>query len=183
MLLRYPAHRRALDVNPSTSKSFVFRSVRAELQMARTKQTANKAKGGPAKVLSKGKHKEKKKSAPAMGGVRKPHRFKPGTVALREIRRFQRGTENLIKKLPFQRLVREIACSIKSDARCQASTVQALQHAAEMYLIELMRKTNLSTIHGKRKTVMPKDIQLTMEILEDENFPFKKEEDTNIKAQ
>ena len=47
------------------------------------------------------------------GGVKKPHRFRPGTVALREIRRYQKSTELLIRKLPFQRLVREIAQDFK----------------------------------------------------------------------
>jgi hypothetical protein len=49
----------------------------------------------------------------AAGGVKKPHRFRPGTVALREIRRYQKSTELLIRKLPFQRLVREIAQDFK----------------------------------------------------------------------
>ena len=53
-------------------------------------------------------------SAPT-GGVKKPHRYKPGTVALREIRRYQKSTELLIRKLPFQRLVHEIAQDFKAD--------------------------------------------------------------------
>ena len=58
---------------------------------------------------------EKDKSAPATGGVKKPHRYRPGTVALREIRRYQKSTELLIRKMPFQRLVREIAQDFKTD--------------------------------------------------------------------
>ena len=75
--------------------------------MARTKQTARKSTGGkdPRKQLAT---KAARKSAPATGGVKKPHRYRPGTVALREIRRYQKSTELLIRKLPFQRLVREI---------------------------------------------------------------------------
>ncbi|WP_143213447.1 hypothetical protein, partial [Acinetobacter baumannii] len=74
--------------------------------MARTKQTARKSTGGkaPRKQLAT---KAARKSAPATGGVKKPHRYRPGTVALREIRRYQKSTELLIRKLPFQRLVRE----------------------------------------------------------------------------
>jgi hypothetical protein len=77
-------------------------------EMARTKQTARKSTGGkaPRKQLAT---KAARKSAPATGGVKKPHRYRPGTVALREIRRYQKSTELLIRKLPFQRLVREIA--------------------------------------------------------------------------
>src|SRR4051812_10167752 len=76
--------------------------------MARTKQTARKSTGGkaPRKQLAT---KAARKSAPSTGGIKKPHRFRPGTVALREIRRYQKSTELLIRKLPFQRLVREIA--------------------------------------------------------------------------
>ena len=72
-----------------------------------------------------------RKSAPAAGGVKKPHRYRPGTVALREIRRYQKSTELLIRKLPFQRLVREIAQEFKTDLRFQGSAVLALQEAAE----------------------------------------------------
>ncbi|CAO3596055.1 unnamed protein product [Absidia cylindrospora] len=82
--------------------------------MARTKQTARKSTGGkaPRKQLAT---KAARKSAPTTGGVKKPHRYKPGTVALREIRRYQKSTELLIRKLPFQRLVRELAQDFKTD--------------------------------------------------------------------
>ena len=72
-----------------------------------------------------------RKSAPETGGVKKPHRYRPGTVALREIRRYQKSTELLVRKLPFQRLVREIAQEFKTDLRFQGSAVLALQEAAE----------------------------------------------------
>ncbi|CAB4069255.1 H3 [Lepeophtheirus salmonis] len=78
-----------------------------------------------------------RKSAPATGGVKKPHRYRPGTVALREIRRYQKSTELLIRKLPFQRLVREIAQDFKTDLRFQSSAVMALQEASEAYLVGL----------------------------------------------
>uniref|UniRef100_UPI00358E5A57 histone H3-like n=1 Tax=Myxine glutinosa TaxID=7769 RepID=UPI00358E5A57 len=103
--------------------------------MARTKQTARKSTGGkaPRKQLAT---KAARKSAPATGGVKKPHRYRPGTVALREIRRYQKSTELLIRKLPFQRLVREIAQDFKTDLRFQSSAVMALQEASEAYLTE-----------------------------------------------
>uniref|UniRef100_A0A670JBW4 Histone H3 n=1 Tax=Podarcis muralis TaxID=64176 RepID=A0A670JBW4_PODMU len=90
--------------------------------MARTKQTARKSTGGkaPRKQLAT---KAARKSAPATGGVKKPHRYRPGTVALREIRRYQKSTELLIRKLPFQRLVREIAQDFKTDLRFQSSAI------------------------------------------------------------
>jgi hypothetical protein len=99
--------------------------------MARTKQTARKSTGGkaPRKQLAT---KAARKSAPATGGIKKPHRFRPGTVALREIRRYQKSTELLIRKLPFQRLVREIAQDFKTDLRFQTSAILALQEACEV---------------------------------------------------
>ncbi|EJK54772.1 hypothetical protein THAOC_25571 [Thalassiosira oceanica] len=133
------------------------------VKMARTKQTARKSTGGkaPRKQLAT---KAARKSAPATGGVKKPHRYRPGTVALREIRRYQKSTDLLIRKLPFQRLVREIAQDFKSDLRFQGSAVLALQEAAEAYLVGLFEDTNLCAIHAKRVTIMPKDIQLARRI-------------------
>ena len=132
--------------------SFELRSVHIVQQsfaMARTKQTARKSTGGkaPRKQLAT---KAARKSAPATGGVKKPHRYRPGTVALREIRRYQKSTELLIRKLPFQRLVREIAQDFKTDLRFQSSAVMALQEASEAYLVGLFEDTNLCAIHAKR---------------------------------
>lgn len=89
-------------------------------------------------------------SAPSTGGVKKPHRYRPGTVALREIRRYQKSTELLIRKLPFQRLVRELAQEFKTDLRFQSTAILALQEAAEAYLVGLFEDTNLCAIHAKR---------------------------------
>lgn len=132
--------------------------------MARTKQTARKSTGGktPRKKLVT---KAALKSAPAALGLRKPHRYRPGTVALREIRRYQKSTDLLIRKLPFQRLVREIAHeqfkgTKKQDLRFQSSAVLALQEASEAYLIGYFQDANLCAIHAKRVTLMPRDFQL-----------------------
>ncbi|XP_039723142.1 uncharacterized protein LOC120606096 [Pteropus medius] len=153
-------------VPPTKSKrheSFFQLSSFLYLAMARTKQTARKSTGGkaPRKQLAT---KAARKSAPATGGVKKPHRYRPGTVALREIRRYQKSTELLIRKLPFQRLVREIAQDFKTDLRFQSSAVMALQEACEAYLVGLFEDTNLCAIHAKRVTIMPKDIQLARRI-------------------
>ena len=130
--------------------------------MARTKLTARKTPAGktPKKHLAT---KAAKKSS-ATSGVKKPHRFRPGTVALREIRKYQKSTELLVRKLPFQRLVREIAQEYKSDLRFQSSAVLALQEAAEAYLVGLFEDTNLCAIHAKRVTIMPRDMQLARRI-------------------
>jgi histone H3 len=132
-------------------------------RMARTKQTARKSTGGkaPRKHVAS---KAARKATPSGAGIKKPHRFRPGTVALREIRRYQKSTELLIRKLPFQRLVREIAQDFKTDLRFQASAIAALQEASEAYLVGLFEDTNLCAIHAKRVTIMPKDIQLARRI-------------------
>uniref|UniRef100_A0A803L2R8 Core Histone H2A/H2B/H3 domain-containing protein n=1 Tax=Chenopodium quinoa TaxID=63459 RepID=A0A803L2R8_CHEQI len=96
--------------------------------------------------------------------VKKAHRYKPGTVALREIRKYQKTTDLLIRKLPFQRLVREIAQDLKTDMCFQSHAVFALQEASEAYLAGLFKDTNLCAIHAKRVTIMPKDIQLALRI-------------------
>ena len=150
--------------------------------MARTKQTARQGytqkeidvaaqmgiilrnKGGgkaPRKQLAT---KAKYRQAPGTGGVKKPHRYRPGTVALREIRKYQKSTELLIRKLPFQRLVREIAQDFKNDLRFQSTAILAMQEASEAYLVSLFEDTNLCAIHAKRVTIMPKDIQLARRI-------------------
>ncbi|XP_032985871.1 histone H3.3A-like [Rhinolophus ferrumequinum] len=130
---------------------------------ARTKQTARKSTGGKAprkQLATKAAH----KSAPSTGGAKKPHRYRPGTVALREIRRYQKSAELLIRKLPFQHLVREIAQDFKTDLRFQSAAIGALQEASEAYLVGLFEDTNLCAIHAKRVTIIPKDTQLARRI-------------------
>ncbi len=128
--------------------------------MARTKQTARKSTGGkaPRKQLAS------KTARKASDGAKKARKYRPGTVAMREIRRYQKTTDLLIKKAPFQRLVREIAQDFKTDLRFQGSAIQALQEASEAYLVGLFEDTNLCAIHAKRVTIMPKDIQLARRI-------------------
>ncbi len=137
--------------------------------MARTKQTARKttrgmALGGKGKTLAtKGRRRQRKST----GGVKKPHRYRPGTVALREIRRYQKSTELLIAKAPFSRLCREIMVNeiVKDSSwRMTLSSVMAQQEASEAYLVGLFEDTNLCAIHAKRVTIMPKDIQLARRI-------------------
>ena len=101
-----------------------------------------------------------------IGGVKKPHRYRPGTVALREIRRFQKSTDVVIRKLPFQRLVREITQNLfyGKDYRFQSLSMLALQEASEAYLIRLLEDTNLAAMHAKRVTIMPRDMALARRI-------------------
>ena len=88
------------------------------------------------------------------------NRYRPGCLALQEIRHYQKCTNLLIRKLPFQRLIRELAQKFKVDVRFRSSTLMALQEAAEAYLVRLFEDTNLCAIHAKWVTIMPKDIQL-----------------------
>ncbi|XP_058302071.1 histone H3.3A-like [Hylobates moloch] len=131
--------------------------------MARTKQTAVNPPVGkpPRKQLAT---KVARKSATSTGGVKKPHRYRPGTLALREIGRYQKSTELLIRKLLFRRLVREIARDFKTDLRFQSAAIGAPPEASEAYLVGLFEDTNLCALHAKRVTIMPKDVQLARRI-------------------
>jgi histone H3 len=144
--------------------------------MARTKQTARKTVDGKT-PRQQAIQKSARKTAPTTSGVkhaekleRKPHRFRPGTVALREIRKYQKSTDTLIRKLPFQRLVREIAADLAmkpQDAdqwRFQYSAFEALQYASEAYIVSIFEDTNLVAIHAKRTTIQPKDMKLALRI-------------------
>ena len=124
---------------------------------------ARKSTGGkaPRKNLAT---KAAQKSAPSAGGIKKPHRWRPGTVALREIRQFQKSTDLLIRRAPFARLVREVAADIHGDMRFQSTAVLALQEASEAYLVGLFEAANLCAIHAKRVTLMPKDMLLARRI-------------------
>ena len=131
--------------------------------MARTKESSRKSTGKlPREVLvTKGKKSAAAKTSQSTSqNQKKVHRFRPGTVALRDIRRYQRGTDLLLRKLPFQRIVREIAMTGKDGLRFQASAVLAMQEATEAHLVNLFADTCLCAIHGRRVTIMPKDIQL-----------------------
>jgi histone H3 len=103
-------------------------------------------------------------SVPLLQDIKKPHRYRPGTVALCEIRRYQKSTELLIRKLPFQRLARELIHDVRGDLRFQSTALLAAHEASKVYLVGLLEDTNLCAIHAKRVTIMPKDIQLSRRI-------------------
>ena len=96
------------------------------------------------------------------GRVRKPRRYRPGTVALREIRRYQMSTEFLIRKIPFQTLVREVVTALfpSENYRFQSTALLALQEASEDYLVRMFTQVNDLAIHGKRVTIKPEDIHI-----------------------
>ena len=136
-------------------------------------QRSGSIKAHLAKLQMKAANKAAKKSSmkAPKGGVKKPHRFQPGTVALKEIRRYQKSTELLIRKLPFQWLVREISGDHKvitsplcGKVRFQSLAIKVLQEALEAYIVGLFEDTNLCAIHAKTVTIMPKGIQLARRI-------------------
>lgn len=132
--------------------------------MTRTKAQAQKVNQGKPRPSSRGYKRPPKALCNNNSTAPQKKRFRPGTVALREIRKYQKSSELLIKKLPFQRLVREVAGEFCSDVRFQSAAIGALQEAAESYLVGLFEDTNLCAIHAKRVTIMPKDIQLARRI-------------------
>jgi histone H3 len=101
----------------------------------------------------------------ASGGVKRAHRWHPGTVSLREIRRYQKSTELLIKKAPFQRIVREIAEEFKDGVRFEKGAIEALQHATEAYMIEFLEKANAVATEDGRVTLSLKDVRTAKKLL------------------
>ena len=133
--------------------------------MTRTKQASKKASlaiKAPRKTISF--KSPAIKTAPIPMNIKRPRRYRPGTIALREIRKFQKTTDLFIRELQFQRLVREIATEYKSDLRFQTQAILALQEACEAYLVNLFEDTNLCAIHAKRVTIKTKDILLAKRI-------------------
>ncbi len=128
--------------------------------MARVKQTARKSTGGvppPFHLTTKAARLAGEKAI----AMRKPHSWRPGTVAAREIHKFQKTTDLLIRKAPLQHLVREVALKFgKSDLQMQSTAVLALQEAAEYFMVDVFSNTNLCTLHSKRVTIMIKDLVL-----------------------
>ena len=132
----------------------------------------NRSKVSPS---SKPIAKNMKKTAPAEGGVKEKRKmkFKPGTVALREIKKYQKSTDLLLPRAPFQRLVRNICQEIDSDLRFQAQALMALQESAEAYLTGVFEDANLCSIHAKRVTLMKKDMELARRIRGDQNLDYR----------
>ena len=130
--------------------------------MARTKRTARKDEVD--KKWSTFAKKQPRSQSDKASAQHQPHRYRPGMVALREIRRYQKSTELLIRKLPFQGLVREILQGFGVGFRVTPAMMMALQEAAEAYLVQLLEDSNLCAIHAKCITIQPKDIQLARRI-------------------
>ena len=152
-------------LKPKKPSAQSVKEAQAELKRILAGKREEQRKKAAARMAKKGGQKAPK------GGVKKRYRYRPGTVALKQIRQYQKSTELLIRKLPFQRLVREIASDsevIKSPlcgkVRFQSAAIMALQEATEAYLVGLLEDSNLCAIHARRVTIMPKDIQLARRI-------------------
>ena len=128
------------------------------LAMARTKHAAGKTFGGQGRLVT---------SAPA-GGVKpkKKPRFRPGTIALREIRKYQQSTKVKVRPLVFMRLVRDSGRLHRQDLRFGIHAVQAIQELTEFHLIALLEDAYMIALHMKRVTLMAKDIRLARRIRE-----------------
>ena len=120
--------------------------------------------GRPRTSKPAGKIAVKKPTLKRAEGEKRPHRFKPGTVALREIRRYQKGGNMLLRKIPFQRIVRHIAEGLKHGMRFQASAILALQEATEGHLVGLFADSNICAVHAKRVGVTGGDIQIAKKL-------------------
>lgn len=143
-----------------------------DFEMARTKAVARKK--GPDGRPQRGRLQTmavRKSLAPSCGVKKQPHRYRPGTVALREIRKYQKSTELIIRKAPFSRLVKQILQETEgvngaktTATRLEPSALVALQEAAESYVVGLFEDTNLCALHAKRVTIHPLDMQLARRI-------------------
>jgi histone H3 len=162
----------------STSSTLPWRQELTSIFAARTKQTARTPQHPPpplrARAVLAGKE-SRARGPQSEGGRRRARRFRPGTVALKEIRRHQKTATLLIPKLPFQRLVREIADKVTAggtqqggaefwNARFQSNAIEALQEASEQFITGLLSDAYRITLHAKRVTISPKDIRLVLEL-------------------
>ena len=120
-------------------------------------------RGRPSKVTKKNTNSQNSQESDTVKRVQHT-RFRPGVVALREIKRYQKSSDLLIPKLPFQRLVRDISSNYKTDLKFKSDALGAMQEACEAYLVGLFEDANLCAVHAKRVTIMPKDIQLSRRI-------------------
>lgn len=106
----------------------------------------------------------KKAASDAAGAAKRAHRWRPGTVAVREVRKYQKSVEPLIRHAPFARLVRELATSQKEGLRFQKSAVLAIQEATEAYMVSLLSDTNQCAAHAGRVTIMSRDMRLALRL-------------------
>ncbi|KAF8492895.1 histone-fold-containing protein [Gautieria morchelliformis] len=172
--------------NPAAASTAVSATGGAPRKSTARKSTGGRQPGAGRQGASGGKGKAKAGAGSGAGahdadtdadgetaGTKRKKRYRPGTLALREIRKYQKSTDLLLRKLPFSRVVREVALDMITDEghyedglglRWQSSAILALQEATEAYLVHLFEDANLCAIHARRVTVMQRDIQLARRI-------------------
>ncbi|XP_047425972.1 histone H3-like centromeric protein A [Mugil cephalus] len=150
---------------PLVVLNFVLEAMRHDTSSSRRKgKTPQRRPPAPAPETPSSSSKRKAPSKQPPASPRK-RRFRPGTKALMEIRKYQKSTDLLLRKRPFSRLVREVSQELSIEAlRWQVLALMALQEAAEAFLVFLFSDANLCAIHAKRVTVFPRDIQLARRI-------------------
>jgi len=146
--------------SPASKSKSASKSKPASKSAPKSK-AASKAKGA-SKAASKAKSASKR--AASAPGTKKAHRFRPGTVAIREIRRYQRSDELIFPILAFDRLVREVAQDYKTNLRFGKGAFRAIHLFTEYYVVSLLQDTQLAALHARRFTIMPKDIQIARRI-------------------
>jgi histone H3 len=144
--------------------------VKDELSGTQKKNGGKAGKKGkaPQTLAARRRKASKAPKAPLKPGeipFKKPHRFRPGTVALREIRRYQKTTEPLIPKRPLERLIREVTQEYKVDARFTTNALVCIREILEVDVTKWFELANIAAIHAKRVTVMPKDMEVVRRII------------------
>jgi histone H3 len=175
--LDVPRHYKPWDASKSHNAKRHHGACHNYQQMAQMKQTAHKSTGGksPQKQLFT---KAARLNAPRTGGIKKPHRYHPGTVVLREIRRYQKNTDLLNRKMSFQRLAREVLQDLNQAGsfpcheveRFKSTSLLAMQESVEAFSVGLFDDANLCAIHARRVTIMPEDMQLSLRIRGESRF-------------
>ena len=158
--LRHPSER--------TEITIILQNVlsKSTPKMARTKCTARKAIDWAARGMVKASKNIAVKAPCELPShqMQKKRRFRPGTVALREICQYQGSTDLLIRGAPFQWVIYEIMWGIRGDLGVWVVVVEGLWGVAEAYLVGLFEDSNLCAIHAKWVTIMPRDVQLARRI-------------------
>ena len=172
------AHTKQTPGNPALERPLAAMGIDVQERRIPLKPTTKRIPNGGKQPCKHILHKMFKRKS-TTGGIKKPHRYHPELLALHEIRRYQQSTESLIKRTPFNKLIKEISqeyriCPEGSgtpsvQVRFQSMALAALQEAAENFLVGLFEDVNLLAVHAKRVTVMPHDIQLALRIRGDQS--------------
>ena len=158
--------------NPPLERPSAAMGIDVQERSVPSKPTTKKIPNGGKQPCKHILHKTLKRKS-TTGGM-KPHRYHPGLLALHEIRRYQQSTESLIRRTPFNKLIKEISQEYRIcpegpgtpsvQLRFQSTALAALQEAAENFLVGLFEDVNLLAVHAKKVTVMPHDIRLALRI-------------------